>query len=186
MGIKLNYLHLTFSHSKGQGQGQVHIDNGYLGNWDGYEKHWYCHKKWCLVLYFDLHVYIWSLSLLKVKVTVTHISTANVLKMVKYMANVAIVIKYEVTYEFSIRTFTFDLHRIFAKLSFKWDWIRIISVTSTLSGQLHYYKKVEKWNFKTSVLLNRNKQLLARSNVKKDRNYCCYSNFNTSYTGMAD
>ena len=46
------------------------------------------------------------------KVTVTHISTVKILKMVKDTTNITIAIKYEVMYWFSIVIFIFDLREI--------------------------------------------------------------------------
>ena len=46
---------------------------------------------------------------LKVKVKLIDISTVNISKMVKNMANISITIKYEVAYRLSIRLFAFDL-----------------------------------------------------------------------------
>ena len=34
MDFQLAYLHLTLTHSKGQGQDHAHLDSGYLGNGD--------------------------------------------------------------------------------------------------------------------------------------------------------
>ena len=59
---------------------------------------------------FHWHIYILhTLTILKARVNIMHISIANFSQLLTDKANIAIINKYEVSYDLSIGIFTFDL-----------------------------------------------------------------------------
>ena len=57
-GISIEYLHLTLTHSKGQGQVHAYFDSEYLGNGNRYGKNYYCCQTASHVWAFIWHIYI--------------------------------------------------------------------------------------------------------------------------------
>ena len=71
MAFPFAYLHLTLTHSKGQGH--THFDCKYLTHDDRLDKHWNCQLIGSRIWLFDWHIYIWPWPILNIKIKVMHI-----------------------------------------------------------------------------------------------------------------
>ena len=89
--VPLAYLPLTLLDSKGQGQEHVYFYNKYLWNGD-FIKNYYCHQIASFVRVFVSHIYILLWPSLKDKVNAVHISTMNVLEMLRDREKVTLAI----------------------------------------------------------------------------------------------
>ena len=81
MGLRLAYLRLTMTYYRGRGKGYINFESEFHGDGNKHGKNYYCHEIVSHVWASDLHVYILPSPILKGKVKVMNISTANTLEM---------------------------------------------------------------------------------------------------------